>query len=465
MPAPFHDKPRRRVLLLLPARARLDTVDAIRGDARRPRQGLLRDGRQLREGHARHRRDRGGDAHARLTVQVSTKLNRSHIVTGRRALILPTLGRTEMDVQATGPQRVSVEDSMSMVHESQGSLQPASPAPPQRGRDRHGHRRAGARRTAPTPRRPTGAACRRLPAHPHAHRARGPGLRRLRGEARHARRLRAAARRRATTGTSRPTPARRRAKFTVNELEYPKVPEGRLMLQTLRSHDQYNTTIYGKDDRYRGIHGGRKVVLVHAEGPRGARPRRGRPRRPRVRSATDGTERRAEGWRAVAYNTPARHTRRPTTRRRTCSCRSTPSANDEQHPGRRRPHHPPRARRRPRPRLTRPREGALAGRSFSRTKSPFVLRVNVLLKCSGGHQGRGRTCATGVPGGDAARAARRRARRPRRGRGACSGASPAAGSSRPRMRAAHGTSEVPPRQPGSATAAGAVDSGASGARP
>ncbi|MFT4235964.1 MAG: molybdopterin dinucleotide binding domain-containing protein, partial [Microbacterium sp.] len=53
------------------------------------------------------------------------------------------------------------------------------------------------------------------------------------------------------------------AHFTVNELEFPVIPPGRLLLQTLRSHDQYNTTIYGKDDRYRGIHDGRRVVLVN----------------------------------------------------------------------------------------------------------------------------------------------------------------------------------------------------------
>ena len=56
-----------------------------------------------------------------------------------------------------------------------------------------------------------------------------------------------------------------KARFTANPLEFPVIPPGRLLLQTLRSHDQYNTTIYGKDDRYRGIHGGRRVVLVHAE--------------------------------------------------------------------------------------------------------------------------------------------------------------------------------------------------------
>jgi anaerobic selenocysteine-containing dehydrogenase len=93
-----------------------------------------------------------------------------------------------------------------------------------------------------------------------------------------------------------------KAKFTVNELDYPRVPEGRLLLQTLRSHDQYNTTIYGKDDRYRGIHGGRKVVFVHREDLRAAGLADG-DHVDLVSEADDG-ERRAEGWRAVAYDTP-----------------------------------------------------------------------------------------------------------------------------------------------------------------
>ena len=61
-----------------------------------------------------------------LSVHVSTKLNRSHLVRGREALILPCLGRTELDVQATGPQSITVEDSMSMVHASLGLNKPAS---------------------------------------------------------------------------------------------------------------------------------------------------------------------------------------------------------------------------------------------------------------------------------------------------------------------------------------------------
>ena len=63
----------------------------------------------------------------KLTVQVSTKLNRSHLVTGKTALILPCLGRTEVDLQESGKQFVTVENSMGIVHMSEGSVQPVSP--------------------------------------------------------------------------------------------------------------------------------------------------------------------------------------------------------------------------------------------------------------------------------------------------------------------------------------------------
>ncbi|GAB2987873.1 FdhF/YdeP family oxidoreductase [Amycolatopsis acidiphila] len=194
-----------------------------------------------------------------LTVQVSTKLNRSHVVHGRTALILPTLGRTERDVQAGGQQFVTVEDSMSSVHSSHGRLRPASPhllsevaivcrlagkllgedhAVPWRAferdydliRDRIARVVPGCADYNARVRQPDGFV---LP-HPP----------------RDSREFR--------TGTGK-------ANFTASELEFPQVPEGRLLLQTLRSHDQYNTTIYGLSDRYRGIEDARRVVLVHAE--------------------------------------------------------------------------------------------------------------------------------------------------------------------------------------------------------
>ncbi len=126
MPAAFHDKLDAEFSFSSPREHGVDTVGAIRG----MRDGTIKVFVGMGGNFAKATPDTAATEAAmrslRLTVQVSTKLNRSHIVTGRRALILPTLGRTEKDVQATGPQMVTVEDSMSMVHESQGSLKPAS---------------------------------------------------------------------------------------------------------------------------------------------------------------------------------------------------------------------------------------------------------------------------------------------------------------------------------------------------
>ena len=101
-----------------------------------------------------------------------------------------------------------------------------------------------------------------------------------------------------------------KAMFTANPLEYPEIPEGRVLLQTLRSHDQYNTTIYGKDDRYRGIRDGRRVVLINAEDI----AELGFSEDDIVDlvsewRAPDGhvEERRAEEFRLVAYDTPRRN--------------------------------------------------------------------------------------------------------------------------------------------------------------
>ncbi len=81
------------------------------------------------------------------------------------------------------------------------------------------------------------------------------------------------------------------------------MPEGRLILQTLRAHDQYNTTVYAKDDRYRGIYGGRRVVFVN-EADLAAAGLKDGDMVDMVSEYEDGVERRAESFRAVAYNTP-----------------------------------------------------------------------------------------------------------------------------------------------------------------
>ena len=232
----------------------------------------------------------------RLTVQVSTKLNRSHAVTGEAALILPCLGRTERDEQAGAEQFVTVEDSMSMVHKSRGRLRPAS-----------AHLRSEVAVVAGIGAALFGAGDRvEWPAltgnydliRDHIERV-IPGFddfnRRVREpdgfQLPHGPR------------DSRTFPtATGKANFTVNDLAVLRVPAGALLLQTVRSHDQYNTTIYGLDDRYRGVHQGRRVVFVHPEdiaelGLTDAQVV------DLVSEWSDGVARRAEAFRVVSYPT------------------------------------------------------------------------------------------------------------------------------------------------------------------
>ena len=233
---------------------------------------------------------------ARLTVHVSTKLNRSHCVTGARALILPTLGRTERDTQRGGDQFVTVEDSMGMVHASRGRLAPASPqllsepaivarlaravlgdrsrVPWEEFEGDYALIRDRIARVVPgfedfntKIARPGGFAL------PHAPR----------------------------DSRSFPT-ATGKANFTAAPVEYPELPEGRLLLQTLRSHDQYNTTVYGLDDRYRGIKNGRRVVLVRAEDAEELGLADGA-YADLTSEWSDGVERVARGFRVVHYPT------------------------------------------------------------------------------------------------------------------------------------------------------------------
>ncbi|MDT0418831.1 FdhF/YdeP family oxidoreductase [Streptomyces sp. DSM 41982] len=232
---------------------------------------------------------------ARLTVHVSTKLNRSHVVTGARALILPTLGRTERDVRAGGEQFVTVEDSMGMVHASRGRLAPASPA--LLSEPAIVARLARAMRPAsPLPWEEFAAdygrvrdrIARVVPGFEDFNaRVAHPGGFALPHAPRDERRF--------------PT-ATGKANFTAAPVEYPRLPAGRLLLQTLRSHDQYNTTIYGLDDRYRGITNGRRVVLVHPEDATALGYEDGA-YADLVSEWRDGTERRAPRFRVVHYPT------------------------------------------------------------------------------------------------------------------------------------------------------------------
>ena len=191
----------------------------------------------------------------RLTAHVSTKLNRAHLITGKTALILPCLGRSEIDRQSSGDQFVTVEDSMCIVNPSRGNLEPASKhllsevaiicqlarmvlgkdnpidweglqGDYSRIRDHIDHV---------------------IPGFKHFNRRIAEGIFYL------------------------PHPARQRifhtktkkATFKAHKLPDYDLPSGQFALMTMRSHDQFNTTIYGLDDRYRGIYNGRRVVFLN----------------------------------------------------------------------------------------------------------------------------------------------------------------------------------------------------------
>ncbi|MEJ5914772.1 FdhF/YdeP family oxidoreductase [Pseudokineococcus sp. 1T1Z-3] len=206
---------------------------------------------------------------AGLTVHVSTKLNRSHAVCGQEALILPVLGRTEKDMTGGREQAITVEDSMSAVHASRGRLPAASPHLKSEVDVVCSLGEALARRLADRPGAGDGAALgsigwsafrsdyttirraisRVVPsAAAYAEKVERPGGFVLPHPPR----------------DSRTFPTKQgKAVMSTSPLETIEVPEGRLLLQTLRSHDQFNTTIYGLDDRYRGIKLARRVVMMN----------------------------------------------------------------------------------------------------------------------------------------------------------------------------------------------------------
>ncbi|CAN5449718.1 FdhF/YdeP family oxidoreductase [soil metagenome] len=234
---------------------------------------------------------------ADLTVHISTKLNRSHVVHGREALILPTLGRTEKDRTGGRTQRITVEDSVCAVHASQGPLDPASPhlrsevdivcsmAAATLG-DRHDLPWAAFRSDYTEIRK---RIARVVPGcEAYDEKVDRPGGFVLPHPPRDSRAF--------------PTESGK-AVFTVSPIDVLHVPEGRLLLQTLRSHDQFNTTIYGLDDRYRGIKNGRRVVFVHPLdiAGLGLDPDQ---MVDLVSEWTDGSERSAASFRVVPYDQP-----------------------------------------------------------------------------------------------------------------------------------------------------------------
>lgn len=230
-----------------------------------------------------------------LTVQVSTKLNRSHVIHGRKALILPCLGRTEKDHQRRGPQATSVEDSMSMVHLSLGMKRPASPHLLSEPAIIAGMARATLPGTA-------------VPWEQYIEdydRIRDTMAQVLDGFEDFNRRVRL------PLGFRIKQPARElvfltpsgRAEFSAAVLPDVVPKDDMLVLQTMRSHDQWNTTIYSDDDRYRGIKNLRTLVLMNRADMRS----RGITPGSLVditATSKDGSKRSLTGYRALSYDMP-----------------------------------------------------------------------------------------------------------------------------------------------------------------
>jgi len=237
-----------------------------------------------------------GMQRAKLTVHISTKPNRSHVVHGKTSLILPTLGRTDKDDKhPNGAQFLSVEDSMSVIKSTRGRLTPVSD-----------HLLAEPVIVARMAQAILGED------HPINWRAMAEDYDVIRD---HIEKVLPGfedfnARVRDKNGFVLPNPPRDtrsfatdigKGRFTVSDFEALQAPEGHLILQTMRSHDQYNTTFYGLDDRYRGIKDGRRVILINPEdlAETGFNDRD----LVDVISTFAGTERRANRFRLVSYPT------------------------------------------------------------------------------------------------------------------------------------------------------------------
>lgn len=230
-----------------------------------------------------------------LTVHVCTKLNRSHIITGRTGLILPCFGRSEMDWRNGGPQFLTVENSMSVVHQSQGQLDPASPhllSEPE----------IVARTAAATLGERSCVDWRWLVE--DYDRVRDiiervvPGFHNFNERVRH------------QGGFYLPNAAREldwsgiggKAIIFTHPLACVQPEKGQLLLQTFRSHDQFNTTVYGLNDRYRGIGNERRVIFMN---PQDMKDRGISPVTPvDITSHFKGATREAKKFLAIPYDLP-----------------------------------------------------------------------------------------------------------------------------------------------------------------
>ncbi|HEV8593334.1 MAG TPA: FdhF/YdeP family oxidoreductase, partial [Pyrinomonadaceae bacterium] len=193
-----------------------------------------------------------------LTVQVITKLNRTALATGEQSLILPCLGRSEIDVQQSGEQFVSTESTMLNVQMSQGIFPPAS-------ENLRSEPWIVANIAKATLEEQTTVDWDKMAA--NYDNIRDSISRVVVGCENYNERIRVAG------GFYMPNPPREgefrtasgRAQFKVSKLEKIELKDGQLLLATIRSHDQFNTTIYGLNDRYRGIHNERRVVFLNPD--------------------------------------------------------------------------------------------------------------------------------------------------------------------------------------------------------
>ena len=282
-----------------PAHPGVDTVGAIKA---------------MHEGHARIFMALGGNflmaasdtdytaealQNCELTVQVSTKLNRSHLVTGKTALILPTYGRSEKDIKNGREQYITTENSMGKVRKSRGVLKPTSD-----------HLKSEPEIIASL------AATYFNGDHPVDWEALGKDYDLIREKIDLvAKGFENTVERAQGSGYYLPNNAREadfsklpggRARITLNKPPEHQLDADELMLMTIRSHDQFNTTIYGLDDRYRGIYNERRVVLMHKDDMEA----RGLKNRDIVKlsSLYDGKKREVKNFIAIAYKIPQGNT-------------------------------------------------------------------------------------------------------------------------------------------------------------
>lgn len=231
-----------------------------------------------------------------LTCHISTKLNRSHLVTGKSALILPCLGRTDRDLQSGGDQLITCENSMGIVHMSQGRLTPVS--------DELISEIAIITRLAEAT-LGSGSGIDWCALRAHYDHIRDLIARTIPGFENFNQRVRVAG------GFYLPNPAKIRqwhtpnhkANFSSSTLSiFQKQNPQHLTLQTLRSHDQYNTTIYGLNDRYRGIGNQRMIIFLN---PDDMLERQIKPiQKLRITSHWHDGTRQIDGFLAIPYDIP-----------------------------------------------------------------------------------------------------------------------------------------------------------------